>query len=112
MKYEIQKIKDKEAPHGVHYRVTEIATDSRVATCYYEENAQLVCDALNRETSVRVANLESALRTGREALGVMVEVIIECFIKMSESDLDKETAKKVLDRIVKAKRVMDEALER
>lgn len=49
-KYEIQTIKDKEAPSGYHYRITEIATDSRVATCYLEENAKLVCDALNERT--------------------------------------------------------------
>lgn len=53
-RYEIQTIKDKEAPHGVHYRVTEIATDSRVATCYLKENAQLVCDALNEYPGPRV----------------------------------------------------------
>ena len=29
------------------YRITHINTDSRIATCFLEENAKFVCDALN-----------------------------------------------------------------
>ena len=39
--YEVEKT-------GDNYRVTHIPTDSRVATCYLEENAQHVCSALNK----------------------------------------------------------------
>jgi hypothetical protein len=44
-KYEVQTIPS--ANDGLNYRVTEIKTDSRVATCYAKENADLVCRALN-----------------------------------------------------------------
>lgn len=30
-----------------HFRITDNHTDSRVATCYVKENADLVCEALN-----------------------------------------------------------------
>lgn len=58
----------------------------------------------------RVVKLEGALRTGRDAIGVMVEVIIKCFLETSESPVDKEAGEKVLARIVAAKPVMDAAL--
>jgi len=40
--YEVQA-----GPNIDGYRVTEIATDSRIATCYARENAELVVAALN-----------------------------------------------------------------
>jgi len=43
--YEIQTINSKE--DGLNYRITHISSDSRVATCYLKENAELVCEALN-----------------------------------------------------------------
>lgn len=44
-RYEIQRI---EIPGGgIDHRITETSTDSRVATSYHPDNAQLVCDALN-----------------------------------------------------------------
>jgi hypothetical protein len=45
MKYEVQIIDSPE--QGVNYRVTHVATDSRIATCYVAEHAELICDALN-----------------------------------------------------------------
>jgi hypothetical protein len=45
MKYEVQTI---ETTEGVNYRITEKATDSRIATCYVKDNADLVCKALNK----------------------------------------------------------------
>lgn len=47
--YEIQTINSKE--DGLNYRITHISSDSRVATCYLKENAELVCDALNKLNS-------------------------------------------------------------
>lgn len=46
-RYEVQTIDDAEAPAGVHYRITDIVGDNRVATCYVKENADFVCEALN-----------------------------------------------------------------
>lgn len=43
-KYEIQVMKDEDK---INYRITHINSDSRVATCYLKENADLVCEALN-----------------------------------------------------------------
>ena len=40
--YEVQA-----GPNIDGYRVTEIVTDSRIATCYARENAELVVAALN-----------------------------------------------------------------
>jgi hypothetical protein len=40
VQYEIQSLAD-------NFRITHIATDSRVATCYARENAERVCNALN-----------------------------------------------------------------
>lgn len=46
MRYSIQLINsDKE--FGQNYRITDNNSDSRVATCYLEDNADLVCEALN-----------------------------------------------------------------
>jgi len=67
--YEIQEIEDKSTSLGIHYRITEIATDSRVATCYLSDNARLICDTLNgsaallREAEARELpwNLEAEL---------------------------------------------------
>lgn len=44
-KYEIQVTEDEDKKKN--YRITHINSDSRVATCYLKENADLVCDALN-----------------------------------------------------------------
>lgn len=47
MKYDYETIQDKTVKAGVHYRVRDIDTDSRIATCYLECNAKLVVEALN-----------------------------------------------------------------
>lgn len=44
-KYEVQMVES--SKDGMSYRVTEIKTDSRIATCYLLENAYLVANALN-----------------------------------------------------------------
>jgi len=47
-KYEIQRISDgKQYGAHIHFRITDKETDSRVATCYARENAELVVSALN-----------------------------------------------------------------
>ena len=46
--YEVQEIKDPNVSSGIHYRVSHIPTDSRIATCYLQENANFVCKALNK----------------------------------------------------------------
>lgn len=45
--YAIEPLQDKESGE-ISYRITHVATDSRVATCYLAQNALLVCEALNR----------------------------------------------------------------
>ena len=55
-RFEVQKI-DSDTD-GVNYRVTDIRTDSRIATCYLEDNANLVCDALNAYYEAKSSNLK------------------------------------------------------
>lgn len=43
--YDYQRLKDPEG-HD-EFRVRDVSSDSRVATCYLEENARLVASALN-----------------------------------------------------------------
>lgn len=45
-RYEIQETVD--SLYGRNYRITDTATDSRIATCFLRENADLVVAALNR----------------------------------------------------------------
>jgi len=47
MKYEVQVPKDLQSG----YRIADIETDSRVATCFDRRNAEMVCDALNGNTA-------------------------------------------------------------
>lgn len=53
MNYEVQKI-TKSDGQIENYRVTHIATDSRVATCFDKDNAQMVCDALNKQNKCEI----------------------------------------------------------
>ena len=45
MRYTIELIKSEK--DGQNYRITDTLSDSRVATCFLKENAELVCAALN-----------------------------------------------------------------
>lgn len=45
--FETQIVQDKEAGQ-VYYRITHIPTNSLMAICYLYENAQLICNALNK----------------------------------------------------------------
>lgn len=36
-----------------HFRITDTETDSRVATCYSEENAVMVVEALNMQDGLK-----------------------------------------------------------
>ncbi|MGB6053776.1 MAG: hypothetical protein WBG17_00905 [Burkholderiaceae bacterium] len=65
--YTIQTINDPSAPAGVHFRVTD-SGDNRVATCYAEQNAQMVTAALNQRPltdnlALLVARLAYALHS-------------------------------------------------
>lgn len=48
--YDYQRLKDEEGRD--EFRVTHVATDSRVATCYLESNAQFIVDALNFHAAI------------------------------------------------------------
>jgi chromosome segregation ATPase len=65
--YEIQEMEF--IGYGVNFRITEIATDSRVATCYLRENAVKVCDALNG-CAAALAAKDTEIARLKEDLGV------------------------------------------
>jgi hypothetical protein len=48
-RYRADKIKHRDADANLawHWRITDLTTDSRIATCYVWENAKLVTKALN-----------------------------------------------------------------
>jgi hypothetical protein len=58
MRYSIQFIDSK--TDGPNYRITDNNSDSRVATCYVKENAEMVCEALNMVSKANA--LESAAK--------------------------------------------------
>lgn len=69
MRYDYETIQDKTVKAGVHYRVRDIDTDSRIATCYLECNAKLVVAALNGQgadyRSVVAADLLEEIKAGK-----------------------------------------------
>lgn len=58
MRYSVQTINSK--TDGKNYRVTDNTTDSRIATCYIEENAELICKALNFYEKSKTKNNKKA----------------------------------------------------
>jgi hypothetical protein len=46
-RYEVQTITDKTTTSGVHYRISDMKGDNRVATCYDVDHAIIVTHALN-----------------------------------------------------------------
>lgn len=62
MRYEAQYIMTKPG----HWRVTDTTTDSRVATCYVEENAEAVVAALNASGVLKdkIATIAMKARAG------------------------------------------------
>lgn len=51
--YAIEWIEVPESPTKGHWRVFNKRTDSRIATCYLRDNAEIVCAALNRSHEPR-----------------------------------------------------------
>ena len=80
-KYEIQLINS--PTDGLNYRVTHVQSDSRVATCYLKEHAELVCDALNAYSG------KIFMRREEEAvMDIVRENNIEIYPDIDASELD------------------------
>lgn len=46
-RYLVQTITDANAPNGIHYRITDNNGDNRIATSYWKDHAEMICNALN-----------------------------------------------------------------
>jgi uncharacterized protein YbcC (UPF0753/DUF2309 family) len=53
-RYEVQRIVERGG--NASFRVTDKTSDSRIATCYIEENARFIVEVLNAEPALRAEN--------------------------------------------------------
>lgn len=75
-RYEIQAFRDP-LDDSSAYRITDRTSDSRIATCYVQTNAELVCDALNRASHEPMAD---------EQIDYAIRRIEECELSSDDSE--------------------------
>lgn len=110
-RYEVQRIAGRQsALHDevVNFRVTDKATDSRIATCYLEENADLIVAALNSLAAMtkRAEELDAELQDVRSLAFNLLE-------PRTEEDARDDTCEQVQllhDRLTKALEYLGTAL--